>query len=273
MQATESQNYSLVDGLNRLKSQFLPATDKTQHERNDSEQTMGAPRSSLAPPFIGEKSLGAVLKTNKSWAEAKTAEDPEFFARQALGQSPKILWIGCSDSRVPPTDITCLGAGDIFVHRNIGNGYYADDSNVNSVIEYAVKQLGVWHVVVCGHYRCGAVAASLGDKTGLPHVDTWIAQIKDTVSQFKAQLDQLAEAKQQDLVSQLNAISNAKKIALSPPVQDAWQRGTELTVHAWCYRLSRGHIEHLGLELNMGDDVEAKTKAAIDATLSAALSK
>ena len=111
----------------------------------------------------------------------------DYFVSLSKGQQPKILWIGCSDSRVPPTDITRLGSGDIFVHRNVGNCYYGDDSNSNSVIEYAIGVLQVKHVIICGHYSCGAVAASLHPTTTLPydHLRSWLIQIKETGNPLK----------------------------------------------------------------------------------------
>ena len=130
-------------------------------------------------PVIEKTSLKSVLNANREWAREIQASNPDFFPNLANGQSPKILWIGCSDSRVPPTGITTgLGPGDVFVHRNVGNCFLQDDPNGNSVLEYATQVLNVYHIVVCGHSCCGAVAASQKVETGLYHVDCWIAPIK-----------------------------------------------------------------------------------------------
>ncbi|ETV75494.1 hypothetical protein, variant 3 [Aphanomyces astaci] len=143
------------------------------------------PPSPTSPPMSprvhvhsGEQGIAQLLDRNRAWAEKMLARDPDFFTRLAIQQSPEILWIGCSDSRVPANEILNLSPGEVFVHRNIANQVISTDMNCLSVIEYAVKYLKVRHIIVCGHYGCGGVNAALSqEEFGL--VDNWLRSIKD----------------------------------------------------------------------------------------------
>ncbi|KAJ3312489.1 hypothetical protein HDV04_003089 [Boothiomyces sp. JEL0838] len=210
-----------------------------------------------------DSSLHFLLDANKKWAKAIEDSNPDFFMEQNAGQAPSFLWIGCSDSRVPPNHITATNPGDIFVHRNIGNAVLALDLNANAVMQYAVDVLKVKHLIVCGHYKCGAVHAALGHSTGLPIIEQWIAHIRTLDAQFHDTLKRLPPQVRFDLMCELNAITNAKNACLSVVVQNAWKRGQKLVVHGWCYRLANGIIEDLNFEVDDPKQVEYTFEAAM----------
>ncbi|KAJ3271722.1 hypothetical protein HDV01_006417 [Terramyces sp. JEL0728] len=210
-----------------------------------------------------DTSLYFLLEANKKWAKAIEDTNPDFFMEQNAGQAPSFLWIGCSDSRVPPNHITSTNPGDIFVHRNIGNAVLALDLNANAVLQYAVDALKVKHIIVCGHYKCGAVHAAIGHKTGLPIIEQWIAHIRILDAQFHDTLKRLPPQVRFDLMCELNAITNAKNACLSTVVQNAWKRGQKLVVHGWCYRLANGIIEDLMFEVEDIQQVEYTFEAAM----------
>jgi carbonic anhydrase len=190
-----------------------------------------------------------VLKRNRVWAAQVRKENPSFFLEMAKGQNPPILWIGCSDSRVPPNQVLQLKPGEIFVHRNIGNGYYANDRNCNAVIDYAVRALGVKHIILCGHYCCGAVGVGIDKDCGLHVVEEWISQIRRTYQKYSQYMTNWPKEAKQEVVCELNAIYNARKLVESPSVKWAWSQGKSLTIHAWCFRLCTGHVEDMGFTI------------------------
>ncbi|KAJ3312488.1 hypothetical protein HDV04_003088 [Boothiomyces sp. JEL0838] len=208
-------------------------------------------------------SLLGILEANKRWARNVQRVNPEFFNKQNAGQQPTMLWVGCSDSRVPPTHITQTKPGDFFVHRNIGNAVHSLDMNANAVMQYSIDALKVKHVIVCGHYKCGAVKAGMGKNTGLPIIEQWIANIRNLDDQIHETLDKLDHELAFDLMCELNAITNARNACLTQVVQNAWKRGQPLTVHGWCYRLSTGIIEDLKFEVSNPIKVESAYQSAI----------
>ncbi|KAI9320875.1 carbonic anhydrase [Dichotomocladium elegans] len=186
-----------------------------------------------------------VLENNRAWSEAVKQQDPEFFEKINIKQEPKILWIGCSDSRVPAEQILQLGPGEVFVHRNIANVTLNTDMSCLSVIQYAVEVLKVQHIIVCGHYNCGGVAAASGShQYGL--IDNWLRNIKDVYHRHQEELEEIEEGpgRIRRLV-ELNAINSAKNVAHSTIVQNAWNRGQKLQVHAWVFDLSDGCAKRL----------------------------
>ncbi len=190
--------------------------------------------------------LEAILERNRAWAESTARGDPSYFRNLAREQHPSLLWIGCSDSRVPVSVIAGLDPGEVFEHRNIANVVPNADVNALSVIEYAVDALGVDNVVVCGHYGCGGVAAALaGEPLGL--IDAWLLHIQDVA---RAHGDELAdlpdEAARHRRLCELNAIAQARNVARTPILARAWTRGQQLSVHAWIYDLADGRIRDLG---------------------------
>ncbi|KAI8074757.1 carbonic anhydrase [Gongronella butleri] len=200
--------------------------------------------------------LDKVLEKNHTWAKAVTEADPNFFKDMALGQSPKILWIGCSDSRVPANQVLQLGPGEVFVHRNIANVVTHTDMSCLSVLQYAVEVLKIEHIVVCGHYYCGGVATAYSRKqVGL--IDNWLRNIKDVyrLNETKVNEATTEEERIRRLV-EYNAIHSAQNVCHSTIVQDAWKRNQKLTVHAWVHDISDGMARKLGFEASSPQEVE-----------------
>ncbi len=190
------------------------------------------------------ESLKHLLEKNREWAESVTIEDPGFFNHLSNQQSPEYLWIGCSDSRVPANQITGLAPGEVFVHRNVANVVAETDFNVLAVLQYAVDVLKVKHVIVCGHYGCGGVAAAMeGQRHGI--IDNWLAGIRGIRRAFRDELDALDPKAAIDRLCELNVLAQARHVARTTIVEDAWARGDQLSVHAWIYRLDCGRITPL----------------------------
>lgn len=182
--------------------------------------------------------------------------DPKLFARLARGQSPEILWIGCSDSRVPPNEITGLLPGEIFVHRNIANLVIHTDMSCLSVLQYGVDILKVKHVIICGHYDCGGVKAWL---KGHPHglVDNWLRHIHEVYIKNERELTGISDHQQRlDRLCELNAIEQAANAGNTTIVQSAWKRGQDLTIHCWMYGISNGLLKELAASISSDDDLK-----------------
>jgi len=193
-------------------------------------------------------SLRHLLERNRAWAARLRVHHPDFFVELAEQQAPKYLWIGCADSRVPATDITDLAPGELFVHRNVANVVVHTDLNCLSVLQYAVEALKVEHVMVVGHYGCGGVRAAYeGKPLGL--IDNWLRHVQDVAALHAAMLDAMPAVDARiDRLCELNVIEQARHVARTTIVQDAWRRGQPLTLHAWIYRLQDGLVRDLGLE-------------------------
>ena len=188
--------------------------------------------------------LPEVFKNNRRWAQEVEESSPGFFEKLSKGQTPKYLWIGCADSRVPASRVTGLNPGEIFVHRNIANVVVQSDLSMLSVLQYAVEHLKVRHVIVCGHTSCGGVAASVsGNKHGL--VDNWLRHIKNVARRREDELMAVPEDQRLDLLSELNVQAQAQNLARTTVMQDAWDRGQEVDVHSWIYSLQNGHLKNL----------------------------
>ena len=186
----------------------------------------------------------SLLQGNKDWVADTLKVDPEFFDKLSQGQKPPVLWIGCSDSRVPANQITNTMPGDIFVHRNIANVVTHTDMNLLSVLDYSVNVLKVKHIIVCGHYGCGGVNAALGNKqVGL--IDNWLRNIKDVYKANEDEINSLPEGENFDRLVELNAIQGAENVMNTSIVQNAWSNGQDLAVHAWVYSLKTGLIKDL----------------------------
>jgi carbonic anhydrase len=189
-----------------------------------------------------------LLESNRRWSEAIRAQDPGFFERLSKQQTPKYLWIGCSDSRVPANQILGIDPGEVFVHRNISNLVLHSDMNCLSVMQFAVDVLKVEHIMITGHYGCGGVAAALkGDRLGL--IDNWLQYIGDTLERHQALVDAEPPARRHDRLCELNVIEQVANACHTTIVRDAWDRGQALSVHAWCYGLSDGRIHELGMDV------------------------
>jgi carbonic anhydrase len=192
---------------------------------------------------------------NRAWARSLTERDPAFFRRLSKQQAPEFLWIGCSDSRVPANDIVGLLPGELFVHRNVANVVVHADLNCLSVIQYAVDVLRVKHVIVCGHYGCGGVRAAIdGGQHGL--IDNWLRHVQDVARQHAADLDARTDADDRvDRLCELNVREQARNVAYTTVVQDAWRRGQALSVHGWIYGVDDGLLQDLGVCFTGPDDL------------------
>jgi carbonic anhydrase len=199
-------------------------------------------------------SLQNLLDNNRNWAELMQKQRPGFFDRLAHQQSPKYLWIGCADSRVPANEITGLDPGEVFVHRNVANVVVHSDLNALSVIQYAVDHLKVEHIMVVGHYGCGGVLATLrGTRVGL--ADNWLRHVHDVKLRYSNRLDHLSVPEQEDVLCEMNVIEQVSNVALTNALQDAWARGQNVTVHGWCYGLKDGLVKDLGVSMQGSHEV------------------
>ena len=194
--------------------------------------------------------LEHLIANNRRWAEHKIALDPGFFKRLEGQQAPEYLWIGCSDSRVPATEIVDLDPGEMFVHRNVANLAPPQDANYLSVLQFAVDVLKVKHILVVGHYGCGGVAAAVdGVRRGL--VDHWLHPIRDVQHDHRHELEAIPEERRRlDRLCELNVIRQVRNVASDVFVTDAWARGQSLRVHGWVYSIANGLVTDLGVTVS-----------------------
>jgi carbonic anhydrase len=197
-----------------------------------------------------------ILDNNKQWVENQLALDPEFFKDLAVGQNPPLLWIGCSDSRVPANEIIGAKSGEVFVHRNIANMVIHSDMNMLSVLDYAVNVLKVKHVIVCGHYGCGGVKAAMGnDSIGI--IDNWIRHIKDEYRLHESYLDSIEnETERFNSFVEVNVKEQVYNLSKTSIVQGAWRNGQELTLHGWVYGLNSGYVTDLEVNMSSNKDLD-----------------
>ena len=193
------------------------------------------------------EALESLLARNRAWATEVVRDDSEFFARLARQQRPEWLWIGCADSRVPANQIVGMGPGEVFVHRNVANVVVHSDLNCLSVLQFAVDVLRVRHVIVCGHYGCGGVAAALeGARCGL--VDNWLHHVRDVADKHRAELDAIVAGEERAArLAELNVVEQAASVCETTIVQDAWRRGQPLAVHGLIYGVADGLLRDLGV--------------------------
>lgn len=186
-----------------------------------------------------------LLKNNKEWAANIIDTDPDFFNNLSKLQTPNFLWIGCSDSRVPANQITGTQPGEVFVHRNVANLVVNTDLNMLSCVKYAVEVLGVEHIIVCGHYGCGGVAASMGNHDyGL--INFWLRNIKDVYRMHEKELDAIVDfTDRQNRLVELNVVEQVYNLAKSRIIQQAWQKHKRPTIHGWVYSLENGLLKDL----------------------------
>jgi carbonic anhydrase len=198
--------------------------------------------------------LDGLLENNRRWAAATNTREPGFFTRLAKQQSPKYMWIGCADSRVPANEITGLDPGEVFVHRNVANVVVHSDLNALSTIQFAVDALKVEHIIVVGHYGCGGVRAALhGTRVGL--ADNWLRHVQDVRLRHRKRLDHLSLQEQEDVLCEMNVIEQCGNVALSTVIQDAWARGQKIAVHGWVYGLRDGLLKNLDCTMDHPDSV------------------
>jgi carbonic anhydrase len=182
------------------------------------------------------KDIEQLLKNNREWASRVKAENPNFFLKLKKQQSPKYLWIGCSDSRVPANQITGLLPGEVFVHRNISNQVVNTDMNLMCVLQYAIEILRVKHIIVCGHYGCGGIDAILHNRlSGL--LEHWLENVKTRMPKKRSITS--------DRMCELNVIAQVRNLQNNTIVQKAWKQGRDLYIHGWIYSISNGLIKDL----------------------------
>jgi carbonic anhydrase len=200
------------------------------------------------------RKLSHLFANNRQWAADRSRTDPDFFSRLVAQQAPAYLWIGCSDSRVPANEIVNLPPGELFVHRNVANVVVHTDLNCLSVLQYAVDVLRVNDIIVCGHYGCGGVRAALENaKLGL--IDNWLRHVQDVRQKHTTQLDVIPAHAREDRMCELNVLEQALNVSETTIVQDAWERGQALTIHAWIYRLDDGLLRDLGFTVDSAGEV------------------
>jgi carbonic anhydrase len=199
--------------------------------------------------------LDDLKANNRAWAQRKVAGDPGFFKRLQGQQAPAYLWIGCSDSRVPATEIVDLDPGEMFVHRNIGNLTPPQDANYLSVLQFAIDVIKVRHVLVVGHYGCGGIAAAVdGGRRGL--IDHWLHPIREVSHQHRHELEAIPEgAARLDRLCELNVIRQVRNVGSDVIVQDAWARGQAVSVHGWVYSLADGLVNDLDVTVRKPADM------------------
>lgn len=205
------------------------------------------------------KQYDRILLANKAWAKEKKEEDPEFFKKRAKEQKPGFLWIGCSDSRVPPSQIIQAEPGELFIHRNIANVVMQGDINMLSVVQFSVDVLGVEDVIVCGHYGCGGVMAALEGGTKGP-IDTWLNRVRAVYKAHKKEIDQFDN--EEDRVNRLiefNVKDQLIELARTETIQKAWKKGKRPALHGWVYDMKDGIIKRV-LELDNTSDLDAIDK-------------
>jgi len=208
--------------------------------------------------------LSNLLERNKAWASNIKNSDPEFFNRLAQHQSPEFLWIGCSDSRVPSTQLVALVPGEMFVHRNIANVVGHTDFNCLSVIQYAVEMLKVEQIIVCGHYGCGGVKAAVARKE-LGLISNWLGHVQRVIQKHAAVLDRIeVESERVRRVCELNVIEQVLHVCETEAVQKAWSKGQELAVDGLIYELDDGLLRKLGISVSSNEELPGRYRRAIE---------
>ncbi len=203
--------------------------------------------------------LDKLLEQNQRWAEKVKEEDPDFFIELSKQQSPEYLWIGCADSRVPANQIIGLSPGEVFVHRNVANLVVSSDLNCLSVIQYAVFNLGVKHIIVCGHYGCGGVQAAYETNNhGL--VDNWLGHIKKMIRHNESKLNEVQEEGKLDRLCELNVMEQVANVGHTTILQAAWSNGKKVAVHGWIYGLADGKLRNLQVSIHDNEELDELDK-------------
>ena len=206
--------------------------------------------------------LRTLLDNNAAWAADAVRRDPHYFTRLQQQQAPEYLWIGCSDSRVPANEIVGLAPGELFVHRNVANVVVHTDLNCLAVLQYAIDVLGVQHVIVTGHYGCGGVRAAF-DHARLGLIDNWLRHVEDVKRRHDVELSRLPPQRAVDRLCELNVIEQARHVCETTIVQDAWARGSSVTVHGWIYGLRDGLLRPLGFQAARPEEVDDVYRVAL----------
>jgi len=203
------------------------------------------------------KTLKELFDNNRQWADEVRKGDPTFFERLAEQQAPRYLWIGCSDSRVPANQIIGLPPGEVFVHRNIANVVVHTDFNCLSVLQFAVEVLKVRHVIVCGHLGCGGVGAAL-KQSQLGLVDNWLRHVRDVYRAHEAELLAIGDVSERhDRLCELNVLTQMRNVCGTTMVRSAWERGQELSIHAWIYSLRDGLLREVNAAISSAAEADS----------------
>ena len=213
---------------------------------------------------MSQDSLDDLLDKNRRWAAKVEQHQPGFFSSLLKQQEPQYLWIGCADSRVPANELVGLAPGELFVHRNVANVVAHSDLNCLSVVQFAVDQLKVQHIMIVGHSNCGGVRAALyNQRVGL--VDNWLRHVQDVRSRHQAFLDRVPESRRVDALCELNVLEQARNVCETTVVQDAWQRGQTVVIHGWFYGLHNGLLQDLRMTVGNSDDVNTAYETSLAA--------
>lgn len=212
---------------------------------------------------ISNSPLRGLLENNRKWAESEVERDPDFFNRLATQAAPEYLWIGCSDSRVPANELLGLAPGDVFVHRNIANVVVHSDLNALSVLQFAIDVLKVKHVIIVGHYGCkGVHAAMTGTRFGL--VDNWLRHVQDVNQKHERYMGDVLPSKQRsDRLVELNVVEQVSNVCQTTILQDAWDRGQDVTVHGWVYGIEDGKLHDLGMTVTAAHELAPRSAARL----------
>jgi carbonic anhydrase len=207
--------------------------------------------------------LRELFDRNRVWSQDITSRDPEFFLKLSAQQTPRYLWIGCSDSRVPANEIVGLAPGELFVHRNVANVVVHTDLNCLSVLQYAVEVLKVGHVIVCGHYGCGGIQAAYR-RNSLGLIDNWLRHVQDVQDRHSEFIGGASSEEQAtDRLCEMNVIEQARNVCQTTVVRDAWKRGQALAVHSWIYSLRDGLLRDLGFVAETPEEVAGEHARAV----------
>ncbi len=209
------------------------------------------------------RKLSHLINNNRDWSRGMQEARPDFFKKLSEQQSPRYLWIGCSDSRVPANEIVGLLPGEMFVHRNVANVVVHTDLNCLSVMQYAVDVLKVEHVIVCGHYGCGGIVSAVrNQKLGL--IENWLRHVQDVRHKHNGPLQRFSvETDLIDKLCELNVIEQVVNVSQTTVVQDAWSRGQKLAIHGWIYGLQDGLLSDLGICVTQPDELSQAHAAAV----------
>jgi len=208
------------------------------------------------------ETLDDLFAHNRAWSARMERDRPGFFTSLVKQQTPRYMWIGCSDSRVPANQITGLEPGEVFVHRNVANIVVHSDLNALSAIQFAVERLKVQHIMVVGHYGCSGVQAALeGARIGI--ADNWIRHIQDVRDRHRVMLKTLPERDRADALCELNVAEQVVNVAVSTVMCDAWSRDQKVTIHGWAFGVHDGLLQDLGMTVDGSKPLDAVYRAAV----------
>jgi carbonic anhydrase len=210
-----------------------------------------------------DRTLSRLLENNRKWAARIAQERPGFFEKLAKQQSPEVLWIGCSDSRVPANEIIDVLPGEVFVHRNVANQVMHVDFNCLAVLQFAVESLRIRHVIVCGHYGCGGVQAAL-KRSELGLIDNWLYSLSTLHAQYRTQIEAVPKGMEVDALCEINVIEQVRHVCNTTIVQQAWHRGQPIAVHGWIYGIHNGRLNDLGVTITGAAEIESTCARALD---------